>query len=219
MAEVEIPHPEEMHEKAENPFTRMVALFVATYAVGLAIATFGGHNVTKEMLVTKQEESQTKISYQTDENNEWSQFQAKAIRRVLYENEEQQLLIEQKAMQQQFPAYKQELLKYFADRKAEMRKDQDELKAKAQKIRDEGNAKLAKLQETFNLMQKKDPYFDFAEVGFQLAIVLASVSMLSNKKWAFFLSLALFAFSVFLTVNGFTLFLSIPFLDHGGGGH
>jgi K+-sensing histidine kinase KdpD len=219
MAEVEIPHPEEMHEKAENPFTRTVALFVATYAVGLAIATFGGHNVTKEMLVIKQEESQTKIVYQTDENNEWSQFQAKAIRRALYENQEKMLEIEQKGQKDSFPDYKKEMLTYFTARKADMRKDQDELKAKAEKIRDEGKEKVSKLQKAFATMQQKDPYFDFAEVVFQISIVLASVSMLSGKKWAFILSLVLALIGVFLTFNGFTLLVHVPFLEHGGGGH
>ena len=46
MAEIEIPQPEEMHEKAENPFMKRVALFVAISAVGLAISGYGGKNVS-----------------------------------------------------------------------------------------------------------------------------------------------------------------------------
>ena len=49
MAEIEIPNPHEVHERAENPFTRTVALFVAVYAVGLAIASFGGKDAGKEI--------------------------------------------------------------------------------------------------------------------------------------------------------------------------
>jgi len=217
MAEIEIPQPDEVHEKAENPFTRTVALFVATYAVGLAIATFGGSNVTKEMLLVKQQESQTKISYQTDENNVWSQFQAKAVRRVLYENEEQLLLIEQAAMKENFSAVQKEKLKYFSGKKEDMRKDQAELKAKAEQTSAEGKEKVEKLQATFAVLQQKDPYFDFSEVIFQIAIVLASVSMLSGKKWAFYASLGLAIIGVFLTTNGFTLLVHLPFLDDAGG--
>ena len=42
MAEVEIPDPHEVHEKAENPFSKKVAFAVAVYAVVLAIASAGG---------------------------------------------------------------------------------------------------------------------------------------------------------------------------------
>ena len=67
MPEVEIPHPHEVHEKAENPFTKAVALAVAVYAVGLAFATFGGHNAAKEMMMAKAEES-----------NQWNRYRRKA---------------------------------------------------------------------------------------------------------------------------------------------
>ena len=57
MAEVELPSPDEMHERAADPFARTVALFVAVYAVGLAVAAFGGHAAAKDMMMAKQEES------------------------------------------------------------------------------------------------------------------------------------------------------------------
>lgn len=61
----------------------------------------------------------------------------------------------------------------------------------------------------------KDPYFDFAEVGFQIAIVLASVAMLSCRRWAFYASLILVGLAVLLTVNGFALLVAVPGLDGG----
>ena len=42
MAEIELPNPHEAKERAEDPFTKMVALSVAIYAVVLAIAAAGG---------------------------------------------------------------------------------------------------------------------------------------------------------------------------------
>lgn len=51
MAEVELPNPEELEEKAERSFSRRVALVTAVYAVVLAIASLGGNNAMKEMLL------------------------------------------------------------------------------------------------------------------------------------------------------------------------
>ena len=64
-------------------------------------------------------------------------------------------------------------------------------------------------------MARKDPYFDFAEVAFQVAIVLASVAMLSGKRWAFVTSLVLAVLATALAANGFGLFVAVPGLDAG----
>ncbi|MBI2155005.1 MAG: DUF4337 family protein [Candidatus Rokubacteria bacterium] len=60
----------------------------------------------------------------------------------------------------------------------------------------------------------KDPYFDYAEVLLQIAIVMASVSILSASRPMFFFSLALALGGALLAVNGFTLFFRVPFLHH-----
>jgi hypothetical protein len=201
MAEVEIPDPHEVKEKAENPFTRRVALFVAIYAVGLAVASFGGHNAAKEMMMAKQEES-----------NQWNRYQSKATREALYRNEIKKLEADKKGAGTGWPAEKEELLKFYRDEAARMKTDKDEIENGGA----ENHGKGAKhYQDEVRTMQLKDPYFDFAEVAFQVAIVLASVAMLSGKRWAFYTSLGLAALGGLLAVNGFFL------LDHGKllGGH
>ena len=55
MAEVELPNPKELEEKAEGAFSRRVALVTAVYAVVLAIASLGGNNAMKEMLLAQQQ--------------------------------------------------------------------------------------------------------------------------------------------------------------------
>ena len=55
MAEVELPKPEELHEQAENRFSRRVALVTAVFAVVLAIAALGGNHAMKEMLLVPAE--------------------------------------------------------------------------------------------------------------------------------------------------------------------
>ena len=196
MAEIEIPNPDEMHEKAEKPFTRQIALSVAVYAVGLAIASFGGHNAAKEMMMAKQEEA-----------NQWNRYQSKATREALYKNEIRKLRIEKKLSGEQWPTEKEALLREYEEEAARMERDKKEIELGGE----DNHGKGAKhYQDEVKKMQRKDPYFDFAEVAFQVAIVLASVAMLAGKKWAFVTSLALAVVGAFLAANGFGLFVAVP---------
>ena len=54
MPEVELPDPEELEERRDKAFSRRVALTTAVYAVILAIASLGGNNAMKEMLLAQQ---------------------------------------------------------------------------------------------------------------------------------------------------------------------
>ncbi|OWK34541.1 DUF4337 domain-containing protein [Fimbriiglobus ruber] len=202
MAEIEIPHPHEVKEKAEHPFLRMVALSVAFYAVGLAISSFGTHSTAKEMMLAKQEEA-----------NQWNRYQSKSTREALYRNEILKLKAEKKSGT--MPQYKEELL-------AEYEKEESRMIADKKEIEEGGKDKDGKelhgarhYQNEVKLLQRKDPYFEFAEVIFQLAIVLASVAMLAEKKWAFYVSVGLAIVGVLLTANGFALLVAIPGIDHG----
>ena len=219
MAEIEIPNPHEVHERAENPFTRTVALFVAVYAVGLAIASFGGKDAGKEISLLKQEEAQVDNATKQEEFNTWGQYQSKSTREALYKNDREALEAEKAGTGSSFPAYKVTLLDKLIAEEKRMKADKEELAEKAKTIHEGGEKKVKGLQEQLGVYRRKDPYFDFAEVGFQLGIVLASVSMLAEKKWAFILSLILAALSAVLTVNGFMLLVAVPGIDGGGGHH
>jgi hypothetical protein len=58
----------------------------------------------------------------------------------------------------------------------------------------------------------KDPYFLFAEAVLQIAIVMASVSILSRSGIIFAFSLALALVGGLLTINGFSLLFHIPYM-------
>src|SRR5436305_10348033 len=116
MAEVEVPQPEEIHEKAEKPFTRQVALFVAVYAVGLAFASFGGHYAAKEMMMAKQEEA-----------NQWNRYQSKSTRSALYRNEIRKLEAERDAAGGTLPPARQRLLDWYTAEEQRMKDDQREI--------------------------------------------------------------------------------------------
>ena len=201
MAEVELPSPDEMHERAADPFARTVALFVAVYAVGLAIAAFGGHNAAKEMMMAKQEES-----------NQWTRYQAKATREALYRNEITKLDADKDAAGGTLPPAKQKLLERYLADEARMVTEKTEI---ADGGPDNHGHGARHYQAEVRLMQRKDPYFDFAEVAFQVAIVLASVAMLSGKRWAFAASLVLAGLAALLVADGFLLLVAVPGLDIG----
>ena len=57
MAEVELPKHEELEELKGKTFTKRVALTTALYAVVLAIASLGGTNAMKHMLMAQQQAS------------------------------------------------------------------------------------------------------------------------------------------------------------------
>ena len=189
MPEIEIPDPHEVKEKAENPFTKRIALFVAIYAVVLAIAAAGGHNAGKDMLME-----------QLKATNKWSQFQAKSIREANYLNESEKLEMELARGDLNGNA------KAIAEKtQARIRAKLDDYKLEKEAIKKEAEAHEAARDDAHH----RDPYFDLAEVGLQIAIVLASVAMLSGRRWAFAASLILALVSAAMTLNGYTL------LDHG----
>jgi len=83
MAEVELPNPEELEELKARTFTRRVALTTAIFAVVLAIASLGGNNSTKEMLLAQQQAS-----------DQWAFYQAKVIREHQYRAQRMRLEVE-----------------------------------------------------------------------------------------------------------------------------
>lgn len=184
MAEIELPNPHEAKERAEDPFTKMVALSVAIYAVVLAIAAAGGNNAGKDMLMEQQKAS-----------NSWAQYQSKAIREALYINESER--IERDLDGNVSPEAKAKAVKSLARIKAKL----DEYKVDKEKISNEaiGHEHIRDDSHT------RDPYFDFAEVLLQISIVLASVAMLSGKRWAFYASIVLALLGLALTTNGYML--------------
>ena len=195
MAEVELPNPEELEERRDKAFSRRVALVTAIYAVVLAIASLGGNNAMKEMLIAQQEAS-----------NQWAYYQSKVIREHL--NRGNKVMLETQladpsalkgAEREKFEA----LAKKFGDEEKRMVVDKKEIEPKARAFEAERDRH-----------QTKDPYFDYAEVLLQISIVCASVSILSTSRPMFWFSSILAILGALSTMNGFLLFFRLPFL-HG----
>jgi hypothetical protein len=195
VAEVELPNPEELEERRDKTFSRRVALTTAVFAVILAIASLGGSNAMKEMLLAQQEAS-----------NQWAYYQSKVIREHLNRGNKLMLeaqLAEPSALKGAERAKFEALAQKFADEEKRMNVDKKEIEPKA---------KAAEVERDRN--QAKDPYFDYAEVLLQISIVCASIAILSASRPMFWFSSVLAILGALLTINGFLLLVRIPFF-HG----
>ena len=196
MAEVEVPNPEEIREKAESRFGRRVALVTAVYAVLLAIAGLGGSNATKEMLLSQQQSS-----------DQWAFYQAKVIREHQYRAQKMRLeadLVERGPSLRPEARQKLEaLLKKY---------EEEEKRYNAEKKDIEKDAK--KLEHQRDYHRARDPNFEYAEIFLQIAIVTASVAILAESKAMFVFSLVAAIAGAVLTANGFVFGWPLPFAGH-----
>jgi len=87
----------------------------------------------------------------------------------------------------------------------------EEVRYNAEKKEIEGEAK--KFEHERDVNRSKDPYFDYAEVLLQIAIVMASIAILSGSRTVFYFSLVSAVMGSLLSLNGFLLAVRIPFLN------
>src|SRR5215470_12687010 len=194
MAEAELPNPEELRHHGADSFARGIALVTAIFAVLLALAALGGNHAMKEMLLAQQQSS-----------DQWAFYQAKSIREHQYRGQKLRLEAD---LADRGPGLKPEvrekqeaLLKRFGDEEQRYNADKKEIEKEARKLEHERD-----------VHRNRDPYFDYAEVFLQIAIVMASVSILSKSRSMFLFSFALALVGAALTVNGFTLWFALPFM-------
>jgi hypothetical protein len=196
MPEVELPNLEELEEIKNQTFTRRVAITTAVYAVMLAIAVLGSNNAMKDMLLAQQQAS-----------DQWA-FQAKVIREHEYRIQQKRLeaeLAERSASMA--PAVRQPYEALLAEFATEAKRYNTEKK--------DIEKDTKRLEHERDVNRNRDPYFDFAEVLLQIAIVMSSVSILSRSRMLYGLSMILALCGTFLMVNGYTLLITLPFF-HGG---
>jgi Domain of unknown function (DUF4337) len=197
MPEMEIPNPDELEEIRNKGFTRRVAITTAIYAVMLAIAALGGNNAMKDMLLAQQQSS-----------DQWAFYQAKVIREHEYRIQQKRLEVE---LAERGAGMAPEARQQYEALLAEFTTETKRYNTEKKDI--EKDAK--KLEHERDVNRNRDPYFDFAEVLLQIAIVMSSVSILSSSRLMYGLSLILALSGTFLMINGYSLWTILPFL-HGG---
>jgi len=193
MSEVELPDIEELEEEKKKNFTRRLALSTAIFAVILAITSLGGNNAMKEMILAQQQAS-----------NQWGFYQAKVIREHLYRSEklrlEADLLERGTLMKPDAKKRIESLIKRMAEEEARFGAEKKEIEEEAKKLEHERD-----------LNRNKDPYFDYAEVLLQIAIVMASISILSGSRPVFYFAIIGASLGALFSLNGYLLIFRIPF--------
>jgi hypothetical protein len=204
-------HIVEMNEGGEGraegeKFRSRVALTIAFMAMLLAITSLGGGNAAEDIMNNNIQASDT-----------WAFYQAKSIRqtanRLAAEQLEADLLMNQNSLS---PEARQEVqrkidkFKETADRyenEPDKNDPQNPLKGEG---RQQLSARAKNFEEQRDHAQRQDPNFDFAEALFQIAIVLASVSILAMSRLIFRVSLVVGLLAFVLMLNGYFLFFTLP---------
>jgi hypothetical protein len=189
----------EAEEANQRDRDRWIGVYIGILAVILAICSMGGGNAAKE------------ATFKTiAATNTWAFFQAKNMRRHVLKMQADELEI-LKANQPDLP----EQAKAAIDAKIATYKAQEgqlTTDTASGEGLDELFAKGKALEAERDLALRKDPYFDYAEALLQIAIVLAGVAIISGGTTLLGFSGLLAVAGTLLTVNGFTLAASLPYL-------
>lgn len=189
---METPDTTELAEAAKDTFKTHCALLVSALALILAVNNLGGANTGKEAMMSNILAS-----------NMYSFYQAKNIRQTEYKLAVDRLEIQlandkpapqaKELMEAKLAGYKKNVERYETE--PETGEGKKELMAKAKHLEQERDLAL-----------RKDPWFDYAEGLLQLAIVLTSVAIISNRRAMFYAASVLGVIGSVCTLNGYFLF-------------
>ncbi|HWE47730.1 MAG TPA: DUF4337 domain-containing protein [Caulobacteraceae bacterium] len=191
----------EAKEATRDRFRSRAAVWVAILAACMAIRGLGGEDAKDEM-----------ISKNIETSDAWAHYQAKDIRQADYKIAADQLAAEVK-----YGGFTGERL---ADAQKRLKKLQDSVqhyesdptaKGAGAGGKQQLKAEASALQEQRERYEHKNKSFDYAEMFYQLGLVLASVSILITSRRLLIASIILGALGAVLTANGFLLFLPAIF--------
>jgi hypothetical protein len=190
--------PEALEKAVEEGDNKLTAVYIAVLAVLLAICSIGDDDASK-----------TAVRSNIQTANTYAFFQAKNIRQTDYEIAADQIdarLLDpalggeaRKFLTEKAEAYRKRIARY--DSEPETGEGKKELLQKARSLEIERDLALT-----------RDPYFDFGQGLLQIAIVLASVSLIVGGSFLLWLSGALGLVGTLSTINAFTLAVSLPML-------
>jgi len=178
---------------------RLIAVYIGVLAVALAICSVGAGNATKDA-----------TAHNIEAANAWAFFQAKNIRRndvrLQIDSLELELATEPQLSAAARAAIEDKIKSYRAyearlGSEPETGEGLKELLVKGKTLEAERDRAM-----------RKDPYFDYAQALLQIAIVLASVAIITGGTSLLVLSILLASAGAVLTLNGFTLAFALPYI-------
>jgi hypothetical protein len=184
-----------MVEEKKEPWLNYLALTTVILAVCATLSTFKGGGYSTRSVLT-----------QSHATNQWAYYQAKAGREHFYRGQKMRLeldLLEKETLKPEIRQRYATLLKEMATQEERYGKERKDIEKEARKLEHERD-----------IARGKDPYFDFSEVLLQIAIVMATVAILSQSRAIFGVALGAAVFGALLCLNGFLMLFHLPFLSH-----
>lgn len=177
---------------------RLVGVYIGILAVVLAICSLGASNADQDS--TRQNIAASNV---------WAFFQAKNARRQALRLHTDDLDITLKST----PGMPDDVRKSIEAKIAEYREQDKKLTSDPAggEGLDELFAKGKALESDRDEAIKRGPYFDYGQALLQIAIVLASVAIISGGNLLLFVSFALGGLGALSTIGGFTLAFPLPF--------
>jgi len=192
----------EAKEPADESFKNRAALIIAFMAMLLAITSLGGGNAAEDMANNNIQASDT-----------WAFYQAKTVRQTTFRVAADALEADLRANPNMPPEAREFMQKKLEEYRATAARYEDEPDKDdpGNILKGEGRKQLSARARDFEVKReeaaKQDPNFDFSEALFQIAIVLASVSILSGSRLILRFSLAVGLAAALLMINGYFLIL------------
>ncbi len=178
---------------------RLIAVYIGILAVALAICSTGAGNATKDTMTSNIESANT-----------WAFFQAKNIRRHVLRLQIDELEVLQAAepeLTERARSVIADKIKRYREKEAHLNSDPETGEGLKELL-----VKGKSLEAQRDLAMRKDRYFDYGLALLQIAIVLASISIITGGTSLLVLSLLISAVGIVSTLNGFTLVYAVPFI-------
>lgn len=177
---------------------KYIGVYIGILAVLLAICSMGGNNATNDANFLNIQASNT-----------WAFFQAKNARRQAYKLQADDLELRLATD----ASLNEDSRKRITDRVADYRAQEKKLTSEPEKKEglDELFVKGKELEKSRDTALARGPYFDYGGALLQIAIVLASIAIISGGSFLLIASVIVGALGSLATVGGFTLAFPLPF--------
>lgn len=177
---------------------RLVGVYIGILAVILAVCALGGSNAQQDAMQKNIEAS-----------NVWAFFQAKNARRQALRLQADDFEI----MLKSTPTMPDDARKAIDAKMADYRAQDKKLTSDPERKEglDELFNKAKDLEASRDDAMKRGPYFDYGQALLQIAIVLASIAIISGGNFLLVCSILVGVLGAVVTAGGYTLAFPLPF--------